>query len=178
MKEEVQEMYIAAARMNSSNDIDPDVQCGLGVIFNLGQEYSKAVDCFQSALQVRPNDALLWNKLGATLANGNRSEEAVDAYRHALALSPGFIRSRYNLGVTCINLEAYKEAAEHFMTALNMQAKGQGLEGFHSAQPNMSNGIWTTLRMVLSLLDRRDLLEAVDNRDIPRLNQELGINSS
>lgn len=51
---------------------------------------------------------MLWNKLGATLANSSMSEKAVEAYRKALELLPGFTRSRYNLGVSCINLGAYK----------------------------------------------------------------------
>jgi len=107
--------------------------------------------------------------LGATLANGSQSEEAINAYREALALSPGFIRSRFNLGISCINLGAYREAAEHFLTVLNIQAAGRGLVG---SRPLMSANIWSTLRMVMTLMNRTDLLPAVDERDLTKLNNE------
>nr|XP_046156650.1 PEX5-related protein-like isoform X2 [Oncorhynchus gorbuscha] len=161
---EVKDLYLEAAQHN--RDTDPDLQTGLGVLFNISAEFNKAVEAFNAALTVRPEDYLLWNRLGATLANGDRSEEAVEAYTRALELQPGFIRSRYNLGISCINLGAHREAASNFLTALSLQRKSRSQQ---LSQQVMSGNIWAALRIALSMMDQPELFQAANIGDLDLL---------
>lgn len=169
----VREKFVEAARM-SPNHPDHEVQSSLGVLFNMQGEYDKAVDCFKAALSVRSDDSLLWNRLGATLANGNKSDEAVIAYRKALEISPGFLRSRYNLAISLIHLNTYDEAAKQLVQILNMQAAGKGSKNAQIRTRSItSTAIWNTLRTVATLLNKPELYSIIDGRDLARCNEEL-----
>lgn len=155
----VTELFIKAAQLSPDQaNMNPDVQMGLGVLFYANEDFDKTIDCFKAALSIRPDDPVLWNRLGASLANSNRSEEAVNAYFKALELRPTFVRARYNLGVSCINISCYKEAAEHLLSGLAMhQVEGQESTLSH----NQSSSLMETLKRAFIAMDRRDLVELV-----------------
>jgi len=186
LHEKVTGYFLEAAQLNpEGGDVDVDVQVGLGVLFYGSEDYDKAVDCFTAALNSHQHGSmkregeehLLWNRLGATLANSSRSEEAIEAYSRALELRPNFVRARYNLGVSCINLGVLEEAAGHLLGALSMhrvqesegRAKaaeilrdGNGNDADGRAvddllRQNESTNLYDTLRRVFTQMDRRDL---------------------
>lgn len=112
------------AEQQGAEGVDADVQVALGVLFNASEEYEKASDCFEAALSVRPDvrpfsppccsmrrsnatttpqDPLLFNRLGATLANSGKTELAMQYYVAAIDLDPGYVRARFNLAVANMN---------------------------------------------------------------------------
>ncbi|KAI1099407.1 TPR-like protein [Jackrogersella minutella] len=186
LHDRVTNLFIKAARLSPDGvHMDPDVQVGLGVLFYGAEEYDKAVDCFSAALASTELGAsnqqgqvhLLWNRLGATLANSGKSEDAIAAYEKALTLRPNFVRARYNLGVSCINMGCHAEAAGHLLAALGMH-KTVEKEGREKAREllggdvsdaqldamttqNRSTNLYDTLRRVFTQMGRRDLAEKV-----------------
>jgi len=203
LHEKVTGLFIQAAQLSPSGEqMDPDVQVGLGVLFYCADEYDKAVDCFSAALASTESGTstrkdqvhLLWNRLGATLANSGRSEEAIEAYEKALTINPNFVRARYNLGVSCINIGCYPEAAQHLLGALAMhrvveeksrerareiigEVDGIGdqeLERMIHISQNQSTNLYDTLRRVFSLMGRRDLADmVVAGMDVSDFRKEL-----
>ncbi|KAI5796537.1 hypothetical protein EDC01DRAFT_614343 [Geopyxis carbonaria] len=177
LHQRVTDMFIQAAMLSPDGEaMDADVQIGLGVLFYGDEEYDKAVDCFTAALQSASTSTspehLLWNRLGATLANSGRSEEAINAYERALTINPNFVRARYNLGVSCINIGCFQQAAEHLLGALAMHkvaeekaredARGIGVDADRIVQ-NQSTNLFDTLRRVFGQMGRRDLADMVVN---------------
>jgi tetratricopeptide (TPR) repeat protein len=59
--------------------------------------YAHAYDCSQ--------DWLLWNRVGATLANSGHADQALEYYARAIEMNPLYIRARYNMGIALSNLK-------------------------------------------------------------------------
>ncbi|KAI9020071.1 hypothetical protein CLU79DRAFT_756987 [Phycomyces nitens] len=174
--EYVTNIFLEAARSFPGEEMDANVQVGLGVLFNVSEEYEKAIDCFRAAVQSRPQDYLLWNKLGATLANSRNTSGSIEAYFNALEINPSYVRARYNLAISCINLGQHREAAEHLLTSLALQQAGdastsaavmsQQKGGIGGSSGAMSENVWDSLRMVMYMMNREDLASQCDRRNL------------
>jgi peroxin-5 len=150
---EIEKLFLNAARQQSPASVDPSLQNALGVLYNINRNFDRAIDSLQTALSTNPTDARLWNRLGATLANGDRTTEAISAYRQALTLFPTFVRARYNLGISCMHLKSYHDAVEHFLSALQIQKSPE------------NSPIWSTMRSAVLRMDpgpNHEILEALD----------------
>ncbi|KAF8549981.1 TPR-like protein [Imleria badia] len=148
--------------------VDADVQVALAVLLNTTEEYAKAVDCFHTALAVRPEDWLLYNRVGATMANNGRAADALEYYLRALELNPAYIRARFNLGISCINLRRYDEAASHILDALVLQ-DSDGVKdgtGMNDSRGVTSSSLWDSLKTTCLHLQRADLASMCDRRDL------------
>ncbi|KAL3121452.1 hypothetical protein niasHT_004897 [Heterodera trifolii] len=156
----IEQQFLASAGLDQSDKAE--LQNAMGVLYNLARDFDRAVDCVRSALSFRPEDPVLWNRLGATLANADRAAEAINAYKSALHLFPAYVRARYNLGIACTNLNSYKDAAAHFVTALQLQ----------NAPENSQ--IWSKLRSAMIRLTgddepSTDCFDALERRQLDRI---------
>ncbi|WWC57856.1 uncharacterized protein I303_100391 [Kwoniella dejecticola CBS 10117] len=149
-------LNLARDQWQTNQSVDPDLQVGLGTLYYMMDNYEEARGCWTNALGEKPDDYLLWNRLGATLANGGNSEEAVDAYRRALELKPTFTRAIFNLGVACLNIGVYKESAEHLLAALSLHSTRTD-ENDSDVLSSDSWSIWSTLRRALVALNMNQL---------------------
>ncbi|KAJ7680569.1 hypothetical protein DFH06DRAFT_1163540 [Mycena polygramma] len=158
---------ITMARSDTSGTVDADIQIALAVLLNTNEDYEKAQDCFRTALAIRPDDWLLYNRVGATMANSGRAEEALQYYHRALELNPVYIRARFNLGISCINLRRFEEAASHVLDALGLQESDGVTYGAEANQSGVTTtALWDSLRTASMHMQRPDLATFCDRQDL------------
>jgi peroxin-5 len=160
------------ARGTQGAEVDADVQVALATLLNTNEDYHRAHDCFSAALSVRPDDWLLYNRVGATLANGGRAEEALPYYYRALEINPAYIRARFNLGISCINLKRDEEAAQHILDALVLQ-ENDGLRGLEDNHDVTSNALWDSLKTCCLHMQRIDLAAMCDYQDLEGMRNQV-----
>jgi S1-C subfamily serine protease len=92
----------------------------LGEAYGNLKQYSQAVETFQTALRLNPEDAETWYNLGNIYSSLNQISQAMDAYRTALRLNPELAVAWYSLGLAYQHLKQYPQAVDAYRTALRL----------------------------------------------------------
>jgi peroxin-5 len=158
LMDEVMQVILAAHKHDPE---DVDVKILLGVLYNVSQDFEQAAQLFREALEQRPHDYTLYNKLGATLANSSRSLEAVSYYQQSLRIRPTYARGLLNLGISYANLNQYEEAARSYVKAIQQNPDGKHM--------------WGYLRVVFTCLEDLDAVELCGMENIDALIGRLGL---
>lgn len=69
-------------------------------------------------------------------------------------------------------IELSREAMEHFLTALSLQKSGRGVKGTSAV---MSDNIWSSVRTAISKMDRGDLYDLCDKKDLDAFKTEFHV---
>ena len=88
--------------------------------------YGDALEVLRPAILANPDSALLWNTLGATVAEQGQTDQSLVFFDEALRLDPAFAKARYNRANIRLSLGEPAAALEDCETALRSDAVSEG----------------------------------------------------
>ena len=93
------------------------------------KRYQEALLAFEQAIQLDPNDAVIYNGKGLALSSLNRYGEALAAYEQAIQLNPGFENAYINKAYVLYKLRRHLEALTDCERAIQL---GPNNASFHN----------------------------------------------
>jgi tetratricopeptide (TPR) repeat protein/mono/diheme cytochrome c family protein len=112
----------ALARHNIQKDpSDFESHYNLGAVLQSGGKVSEAIEQYQSALSIRPQDATANNALGAAFIAEGQPEHAVRYLRTAEQVRPEYFDAYYNLGNALASVGDFEGAREQFAAAVRLK---------------------------------------------------------
>ncbi|MDJ0554863.1 MAG: tetratricopeptide repeat protein [Microcoleaceae cyanobacterium MO_207.B10] len=107
----------------SSTNIGIQVQAysNWGSILVNEDRFNEAIEIFQQAIALKPDDATLYNNLGQAYLEAGKVEKAIINYRRALAVEPNLIVARHNIGKSFQKQGLHSEAIAHFQEVIQQR---------------------------------------------------------
>ncbi len=95
-------------------DPRPEYLASLGITLQQAKRHEEALNVFDKAVQLKPDDAALWSNLGDALMELQRKDEALLSFQHALNLDPLDWNVAYKSLFLLHALGRFEDALTHF----------------------------------------------------------------
>ena len=84
-------------------------------------DYQKALEAYDKAIAIKPDDIDTWYNRGISLGNLKRYEEAIESFDKAIAIKSDDASTWYNRGYSLDKLQRYQEALESYDKAIKIK---------------------------------------------------------
>lgn len=125
-----------------------------------------AISEYQTALRLRPSDAVVNNALGAALLGANQPQRAIKYLHAALKTRPEYFDAHYNLGNAFAAQDDFEGASQQFRLALQTQPEDA------NAEANLGSALAELGRFAEAKSHFERALEINPNQSLARENLE------
>jgi tetratricopeptide (TPR) repeat protein len=143
-----------------SNPHDAEAHCNRGVALDALQKYEEAIECYRSALSLKPDFIQpLFNMGNACLSLGNL-DGAGACYERVLQFTPNFVQAHLRLGDIAKTGREYASAHVHYQNAFFLDPSCvdalQGIAEIYLAEEKFDDAITAYKKVVTSAPERSD----------------------
>mgnify|MGYP003304211413 CR=1 FL=1 len=80
----------------------------------IGGESKEAIEAFNEALTIKPDNAKAYNNIGVALREQGKLEETIAAYNKALAINPNYAEAHYHRSFALLNTNKFSEGFQEY----------------------------------------------------------------
>lgn len=92
-----------------------------GLDYNIKRDHKKAVEAYEHAIKIDPNNAETYHNLGNAYGIfSGMYEQAIEAYKQAISIKPDYAEAYRDLGYVYKQLNKHKEAIEAYTQAIRL----------------------------------------------------------
>jgi tetratricopeptide (TPR) repeat protein len=96
-----------------------------GLELELDEKYEEAIQCYDEALEINPNDESVWENKADALGSLDKDEEAIQCYDEALEINPENEHVLTMKGTGLFQLKKYEEAIQCYDEALEINPENE-----------------------------------------------------
>jgi tetratricopeptide (TPR) repeat protein len=119
-----------------------------GLDLQADSKYDEAIQCYDEALKINPNDESVWENKANALASLDKDKEAIQCYDEALKINPENDYALAMKGSHFVTLEKYEEAIQCYDEALKINPENDRVLAMKDQLTKFHEGYLSDLQKV------------------------------